>query len=121
MHTTRRLFAVAAAAVFGVSATAAMAAGADPTIVEGNPTCSDLDPSWQGLKYDGGQPGAHHVSNSFASATITIEPDAHTVSFESQPGVIAVIVKAGPQANVYEYSSPMTSDSGLDTGSKAAV
>jgi hypothetical protein len=117
MLPTARLLATTTVA-FGLLAGSALAAG--PVIVAGNPTCSDIDPSWSEVKYDGGQAGAHNVSDGTVSATITIDAGSMTASFTATPGVDGAIVKAGDQANVYTYDPDATSGT-LDTGSKSQI
>jgi hypothetical protein len=117
MLSTPRLLATTTVA-FGLLTGSALAAG--PVIVPGNPTCSDIDPTWSEVKYDGGQAGAHNVSDGTVSATITIDQGSMTASFTATPGVDGAIVKAGDQANVYTYDPDVTSGT-LDTGSKAQI
>jgi hypothetical protein len=118
MHSTPRYLAAATTAAFGVFV--AVASAADPTIVPGNPSCADLDSSWSELKYDGGDPGQHNVSDGTVSGTITIDQNGKTATFNVTPGIDAVIVKAGNQANVYEYDPDATSGT-VESGSQAQI
>ena len=118
MNNTHKLLATTTVA-FGLLAGTAL--GATPSLVPGNPSCSDLDSSWSEVKYDGGTAGAHNVSDGTVSGTITIDPGSMTASFTANSGIDAVIIKAGNQANVYTYDPDATSDSGLQTGSAAQI
>src|SRR5207249_7314626 len=70
------------------------AASVTPTVVAGNPTCEDLGLT-QMAKFD------PPVSGTIASVTITVTDDS--VDWTSTVPVAAVIVKGGPEANVYYY------------------
>jgi hypothetical protein len=104
-----------------LGALAGTAAAASPVLVDGNPTCADLNPAWTQLKYDGGTAGVHPVSDGAVSGTITIDPGSLTASFTASAGIDAVIVKAADRANVYTYDPDVTSASGLDTGGKYQI
>lgn len=87
-------------AVIGVSLTSAGAASVTPTLVSGNPHCTDLkiDPVVGGT-YDG----------------VTITVHGRYVDFTSTDTVLTVVVKGGPNANLYDYTTVggVTSDTDL--------
>jgi hypothetical protein len=80
-------------------------------IVEGNPTCAELFPGTFERKIEPVVSGTYEVPGT--SATITIETDGTFLSFESTIGIDAVIMKGGPQANVYAYDPAQQQDEGL--------
>jgi hypothetical protein len=85
-----------------------------PTFIAGNPSCQDVDASWTELKIDEPGSGTQSASDGTLSVTITVHPDA-TFDWTSNIGVDAVLVKGGPNANLYRYDPPaeVTSDDGL--------
>ena len=119
MLSTPRLLALTTTIAFGALTGAASASS--PVIVAGNPTCSDLDPSWSEVKYDGGDAGIHAVSDGTVSATITIDPGSQTASFVADGPIDAVIMKAADRANVYTFDPDSTGETGLNTGSKHQI
>ncbi len=101
----------------------ALAASVDPVLVDGNPVCSGSGgPSGPSLGFDYGIKVDPPKEGTFAlgSGTVTISdidtsvnPATFTWS-SSGVTVLAVIVKGGPNANVYYYNPPAsTGDSGL--------
>jgi hypothetical protein len=80
-----------------------------PTFVPGNPTCPAGTSS---LKIEPVEAGTY--SDDGFSVTIEIAADG-TLSFVATQGVDQVIVKGGPNANVYTYDPEATEDSGLIT------
>lgn len=120
-------FIVGLALVLGVTAAPALAQdpgdpsgnGVQPVYVAGNPTCT-------GLGYDFGfkpQVGEDDFDSGYFEGspdginTITADSDGTYVDWTSTLGIDAVIVKGGPNANVYVYDPPAESfgDSGLTT------
>ncbi len=94
------LVAATALAVVGV----ATAAHVEPLFVAGNPSCGD------GLLI---QPVA---SGTYGDITITVNDTAQgqTFDFTSTSLVQSIVVKGGPNANVYTYVAPgVSSDTGL--------
>jgi hypothetical protein len=85
-------------------------ASVSPTVVEGNPTCTDLGYPSE-LKVDPPTSGVH----SDGTLTVTVDIDGALVDWTSDIGVDAVIVKGGPVANVYTYVPPSTGDDDLVT------
>src|SRR5688572_12952424 len=95
----------------------ASAASVEPVLVEGNPDCASLGYRYEGkFDYEGpiapSQPvpllGGH-------TATATTDDNGYTFSWTSTLPIDAVIVKAGPRANVYAYDPEASHDEGLIT------
>jgi hypothetical protein len=102
---------VVAALAWGQPAAAIPAV--DPIFVDDNPDCTDLGFA-HGLKFDysdGELPGTYPLG----SGTVTWSTDGTYVDWSSTFGVDAVIMKGGPNANVYKYDPPAESfgDTGL--------
>ena len=105
----RRFLIAPAAAVTGLLAlgTAATATTVVPTVVAGNPTCADA----RKLDFDPA-PGEYTLGN----LVVTITKDAGGLNWTSSLDVSAVIMKGGPNANVYAYPGGSDlSDAGLVT------
>ncbi len=107
------LFLVLGASLGGLGRTTAAAASVTPVYVAGNPTCADLGYTY-GLKFDypSKSPGTYPLGTGTVTWTLT---NNKVVDWTSTFGVDAVIVKGGPNANVYKYDPPAESfgDSGL--------
>jgi len=90
-----------------------LAAGAtvDPVYKAGNPSCADIDSSWTELKIE----PVSDQTKSDGTLTVTIDVTGNTFDWTSNIGVDAVIVKGGPNANLYRYDPPaeVKSDKGL--------
>jgi hypothetical protein len=101
------------ATVQGNANAAPLAAIVDPVLVSGNPSCSDVAPGTTEFKV---QPV---VDGTFSDGTLTVTIDVRNTAdgpvfdFTANIGVDAVIVKGGPNANVYFYNPEVTSDTGL--------
>jgi hypothetical protein len=88
----------------------ASAASVEPGVVAGNPSCV-------GLGYDFGfKPNVPSENNPVGThtipgtiETITITKSGDSISWTSTLGIDAVIVKGGPNANVYVYDPPAES------------
>src|SRR5688572_17275114 len=84
-----------------------------PVLVSGNPTCSQVAPGTTELRIEPVADGTF----SDGTLTVTIDvrdtPDGPVFDFTSNIGVDAVVVKGGPDANVYFYNPEVTSDTGL--------
>ena len=85
-----------------------VAFAADPVVtqVSGNPTCSDIDPTFTEVKVDNPRQGR----TDFAGGSIDIK--GLYLDWSATP-VDAVIVKGGDGANVYRFDDEMTSGTGL--------
>jgi uncharacterized repeat protein (TIGR01451 family) len=92
--------------VWAIFPTPAMATHVTPVFVEGNPTCG-------GNKFDPPSNGTHNVPG-FGSITVS-NANGSTFDWSSTFGVDSVIVKGGPNANVYTYDPPAEAfgDTGL--------
>ncbi len=105
------LMLITAAFSFSIST----AASVDPVYVSGNPTCEDLGFDF-GYKpkdsppFSGNYPFPGDPSNS-----VTITSDGVYFDWASTLSIDAVIVKGGPNANVYYYNPESTGDSGLSS------
>ncbi len=89
----------------------AAASHVTPVYVGGNPTCTDLGYGF-GFKLDPPNPGTYAIGG---LGTVTIASDGTYFDWTSTVGVDAVIVKGGPNANVYAYDPPAEAfgDTGL--------
>jgi hypothetical protein len=117
---TGRRVAIAVAAMAGAAglffALPASAQANDGEEFPGNPGCSDVAPegvTWIELKVEPPESGE------FTDDTLTViidvfdTDDGQAFDWESNIGVDAVIVKGGPNANVYFYDPESTGDTGL--------
>ena len=106
-------------AVTLVASSLAGAAKVAPVVISGNPNCADVpnaSPSWKELKDVPPTPGTY--SDGTLTVTFEFAPGSDSViNWSSNIGVDAVIVKGGPNANLYRYDPPaeVTSDEGLVT------
>jgi hypothetical protein len=121
MHTsTRRRVAIVVAATAGAAglfvALPASAQSNDGEVVPGNPGCDDVAPegaTWTELKVEPPEDGE------FSDGTLTVDvdvsdtDDGQVFDWDSNIGVDAVIVKGGPNANVYFYDPESMGDAGL--------
>jgi len=101
------LLLVTVAALAVVSAT-----HVDPEKKDGNPTCKDFEPEgvdWTEFKIEPVESGDY----SDGTLNVTLDVDRSHFDWESNLGVSAVVVKGGPNANLYEYTPPATEDDGL--------
>lgn len=87
----------------------ARAASVTPTFVDGNPTCGALG---YGIEKKI-EPVTSGTYNLYGTKNVTIDVDAPYVSWESDIGIDAVVVKGGPNANLYVYNPEATSDTTL--------
>ena len=99
---------VCVAVALGVTASLTTGATGSVRVVSGNPSCQDLNSAWTEVKIDPVDQGGPHA---FSGGTYTRTGDS--IDFTSTDPVRAVIVKGGPNANVYDYPSGATSDTGL--------
>jgi hypothetical protein len=97
--------------------------GVQPAFVAGNPDCEDIGLGY-GFKVDGGPNGTFSFTSSDGTLTggaledpnssVTISnSDGSYFDWASTLGLDAVIVKGGPNANVYYYDPEATSDTNL--------
>jgi hypothetical protein len=128
LHTSaRRRVAIVVAAMAGATglfvALPASAETNDGEPVEGNPGCADIAPdgvTWIELKVQAPADGQ------FTDGTLTVNLDVSSTSdgqvfdWDSNIGVDAVIVKGGPDANVYVYNPESMGDTGLHAPENAS-
>lgn len=118
-------------ALFVGEVSPATATHVTPVVVPGNPDCADLGYSF-GFKIDA-QVIGNNLTFTFTTGTqhgyptvvtsgpqdpnnsVTITSDGTSFDWSATLGIDAVIVKGGPNANVYEYDPEETSDTGLTT------
>lgn len=94
------------------------------THVDGNPKCSDLGYA-NGFKIDVPNPSegtyatdSDGVDTEGDASGFVVEigySDFPVLHFTTNTAVDAVLVKAGPGANLYQYDPPVTNGSGLDS------
>jgi hypothetical protein len=82
-------------------------------VVSGNPTCASLGLGEYELKVEGGSSfNGTFALGPFSGVTVS-GSDGVYFTWSAELGVDAVIVKGGPNANVYTYSPEATSGTGL--------
>jgi hypothetical protein len=87
-----------------------------PVLVDGNPDCGDLGYSCASFKLDGeddNDPESGIYDLKGGTLTISIYDDNKGFDWESTLAILAVIVKGGPNANVYYYDPSSFGDVGL--------
>ena len=90
-----------------------LAASVEPTVVEGNPKCSDY--GLIGFKPSDTMTGTYSYSvYSMGIITMTIK-EGPLVDWDSTFDILKVIVKGGPNANVYTYNPASNGDTNLTT------
>src|SRR5687768_14508956 len=106
-HRTRRASLATTIAVLASLASAGVASAA-PTVdyVAGNPKCADVAAGYKAFKFESPR-------GSMQGSGFTVNVSGKTFSWSSAEGVDVVIVKGGPNANVYRYSPESTGDTGL--------
>src|SRR5918994_7715496 len=118
---TRRRVAIVVAAMAGAAglfvALPASAQSNDGEVVPGNPGCDDIAPEgevWIELKVE---PPADGDEFSEDALTVNVDvrdtEDGQVFDWDSNIGVDAVIVKGGPNANVYLYDPESMGATGL--------
>lgn len=92
-------------AMLGI-ALSASATHVEPTLLTGNPTCEG------GLKIEPVVSGTYPAPP--ASPSVTIVVSGSSFSFTANGTLVtSVIVKGGPDANLYDYGTGVSSDTGL--------
>jgi len=85
-------------------------------VVPGNPTCGDLAPvgeTWTELKVEPVTAGVHTDGTLTVTITVVDTATGPTITWSSNIGVDAVLVKGGPDGTFYLYAPESTGDSGL--------
>jgi hypothetical protein len=121
MHTsTRRRVAIVVAAMAGAAglfvALPASAQSNDGEVVPGNPGCDDVAPegvTWIELKVEPPEDGEFSDGTLTVNVDVSDTDDGQVFDWDSNIGVDAVIVKGGPNANVYFYDPESMGDTGL--------
>jgi hypothetical protein len=105
--------------VLGLVVPSALASPVEPIFVLGNPDCPDCEgqgnlTSDYSFKIDPPMSGTYTVPG-YGTITITLSSDGKYLDWTSTFGISAVIVKGGPNANLYVYNPPAESfgDTGL--------
>ncbi|MBC7307348.1 MAG: hypothetical protein H5T80_10565, partial [Dietzia sp.] len=91
----------------------ALAAAVSPSFVAGNPSCADLGLGSLEVKFDPPTSGTMDLGP-LDTVTMTTA-DGIYLDWSATLGIDAVIVKGGPNANVYAYSPEATADTGLSS------
>jgi len=99
-----------AAVALALAMVPAAASHVEPTSVDGNPSCTDLGYGF-GFKLDPPTPGTYAIDG---FGMLTVASDGTYFDWTSTVGVDAVIVKGGPNSNVYVYDPP--AEAFIDTG-----
>jgi hypothetical protein len=81
-----------------------------PVVVPGNPTCSSLGYGTYELKVEPVASGTYSGTGGFE---VVLDVDAPYIDWTSNYGVNAVVVKGGPNANLYVYSPKSYGDTNL--------
>jgi hypothetical protein len=123
MHITTRSLIAFFTSVLMISSSVkgVLAASVVPEFVDGNPTCQDLGYTYgfkpgtsNGVPEDNPE-GTFNLPGDDTN-TVTIDPNATGLdAWSSTLSMDAVIIKGGPNANVYRYNPESTSDSSLST------
>jgi hypothetical protein len=121
MHTsTRQRVAIVVAAMAGAAglffALPASAQSNDGELVPGNPGCDDVAPegvTWIELKVEPPEDGEFSDGTLTVNVDVSDTDDGQVFDWDSNIGVDAVIVKGGPNANVYFYDPESMGDAGL--------
>ena len=109
---SRRWSAFAKVLLLGVLSRAGIATAdhVEPVYIDGNPRCEDVGLSGLGFKIDPPSEGTFTVED---RGEVTVAIDGVLVDWTSTFGVDAVLVKGGPNANLYWYDPAEFSDTGL--------
>jgi hypothetical protein len=99
--------------IYGLNLRLGYSASVSPEFHPGNPTCQDLGYSFE-LKIDPPASGNYNLPDNSGSVTVTLTSSS-TFDWSSTFGIDAVIVKGGPNANVYFYNPESTGDTDLST------
>ena len=104
---SRAGIATAISCALATTAFTGVAAATTVTKVDGNPSCADVAAGMQEYKIDPVPQG------SASRGAFSIDVADRAFDWTSTSGVDVVIVKGGPNANIYRYSPEATSDNGL--------
>jgi hypothetical protein len=105
------VIAIALIAVLFAAAAPSKAASVTPVYVPGNPTCTELGYTY-GVRWNYPE-DSRGGTYPLGTGTVTWSTDGTYVDWSSTFGVDAVIVKGGPNANLYAYSPESFGDNSL--------
>lgn len=119
-HALRALSAALVVLALLAAAGTASAASVTPTTVYGNPSCSDIDSAWSGVKVDN-VPQDKIYTFGAKAVTVSNVQNQKTFDWSSNFPVVAVLVKASTQTYVYEYNPSVTGDTAMGSPGKYAI
>src|SRR5687767_13626998 len=97
-----------------LAANLAQAASVTPVVVPGNPSCQDQFPGTTEFKIEPVADGTYTDGTLTVTIDVRDTADGPVFDFTANIGVDGVIVKGGPNANVYTYNPEVTSDTNLN-------
>ncbi|MEM2759495.1 MAG: hypothetical protein QXW73_01720 [Nitrososphaerales archaeon] len=102
--------------VCGTITAPVFAASVEPQFIEGNPECKDINPQWKALKVDPPASGLSTDNTLTVNIFLSFSNENEPIKFDwtSNIGVDAVIVKGGPNVNLYRYDPPTESSGDTD-------
>ncbi len=109
MKRLQRISALVMVLAIALAALPVSAASVTPVLVPGNPTCAGLGYAYE-MKIDPPAPGTYALG--YGTFTWT-SADGVYLNWTSTIGVDAVLVKGGPNANLYVYNPESLGDTGL--------
>jgi hypothetical protein len=102
-------------AIYGLNLRLSYSASVTPVLYYDNPTCQDLGLGYLfELKIDPPVSGTYNLPDNSGSVTVNITGQG-TFDWSSTFGIDAVIVKGGPNANVYKYDPESMGETNLVT------
>lgn len=103
--TNRNRMLAAGAAVSLIAVPVAQATLPQPEYKAGNPTCADIqgNQNWREFKIEDPKAGDTQFKNGVLQGSISVDPTRAYIGFKVKPGVPVVIVKGGPNANIYRF------------------
>jgi hypothetical protein len=115
MHLSRRGMTIGASTLVASMCAAGAAHAQTPVVVDGNPTCADLQggETWRELKVEPVRDGSSTDGRLTVTVDVTGDRDRLDLDWSAPAGVDAVIVKGGSNANVYVFS-PQDATAGKD-------
>ena len=88
-----------------------------PTEAASNPSCANIGVGSSQFSVDNNFDGTHSLGD---GQSVTISTNGSYFDWSATTGIEAVIVKGGPEANIYTYSPAAFSDSGLHAPERSA-
>ncbi|HVE47706.1 MAG TPA: hypothetical protein VNA57_13280 [Acidimicrobiales bacterium] len=102
-----------ALAFLGLQPGGAGATHVTPTVVAGNPTCSQLGYGTFELKVDPVPSGTYARSDGVLTVNLVVNAAGDSFDWTSNIPVLAVVAKGGDKGNVYVYNPAAKGDTGL--------